>query len=138
MPYDDGKLWGYMYLDKWNNFEDRIIVIPARYEQADDFHDGLARVKENGKFGYIDKSGKYIVLPYLNEATNFENGIAFVKLGTKCLCINTRGEEVEFLHQPMPDFSVASDKYAINMDNQYNNPLAIPEGLRILRLRLNW
>ncbi len=137
-PYSDGKLWGYMDLDKWNNFEDRDIVIPAKYEEANEFSDGLAMVKENGKFGYIDRSGKYIVLPYLNDATDFENGVAFVKLGTKCICINKKGEEVEFPHQPTLDFPVTSDKYTVNMDNRYNNPLILPEGLSILRLKLNW
>ncbi|MCX6112928.1 MAG: WG repeat-containing protein [Proteobacteria bacterium] len=138
MPYNDGKLWGYMDLDAWNNFEDKIIVIPARYEQAEDFYCGLARVKENGKFGYIDKTGQYKIFPYFNEGTDFENGVAFVKLGTKTLCLDTLGKDAEPPYQPVLNITTTSDRYTLNMDDRIYNPLTIPEGLSILKLKINW
>ncbi|MGC8979732.1 WG repeat-containing protein [Caldisericum sp.] len=33
------------------------MVIPAVYDDADSFSQGLARVEVNGKYGYIDTKG---------------------------------------------------------------------------------
>lgn len=36
-------------------------VIPCQYDQAYDFHEGLARVEKKGSFGFIDKTGKTVI-----------------------------------------------------------------------------
>lgn len=51
--YRNGK---YGYMDKM-----RELVIPYRYQSADDFNDGLAIVSQNDKYGAIDKSGRTVV-----------------------------------------------------------------------------
>lgn len=48
--------WG--YIDKTGK-----IVIEARFDEADTFEGGLARVKVNGKWGYIDDRGQYVWNP---------------------------------------------------------------------------
>lgn len=48
----------YGYMDKTGK-----IVIKCQYEDAGDFHDGLAKVKVNGKYGFIDKTGKMVIEP---------------------------------------------------------------------------
>jgi hypothetical protein len=44
------------------------------------FCDGLATVKDtNGKWGYIDKTGKLVIPCQWNDSGNFKNGIGRVK-----------------------------------------------------------
>lgn len=45
------------------------------------FSDGICPVNENGKFGFIDKNGEYIVEPMFDELTNFYEGIATGRIG---------------------------------------------------------
>lgn len=45
------------------------------------FQDGLARVKLNGKWGNIDKTGKKVIALIYDNANNFYEGIAVVSLG---------------------------------------------------------
>jgi hypothetical protein len=42
------------------------------------FSDGLAAVKLNGKWGYIDKDGKTVISPQFDQAVPFQNGLAQV------------------------------------------------------------
>lgn len=36
----------------------------------------LALVRDDGKFGYIDKTGKYVIDPKFDNAKTFSNGLA--------------------------------------------------------------
>jgi len=56
----DGK-WGYQ--DKSGTF-----TIPARYDRAERFSEGLAVVQQKKQFGYIDSTG-HIVIPVLRWFT---------------------------------------------------------------------
>jgi len=59
------------------------IVVFSKYEEASDFSEGLARIKLNGKWGYIDKTGKEII-PLKYEALNeLENGFMGAELNKK-------------------------------------------------------
>jgi len=60
--YDpQNKTWG--YCDEKCN-----IVIPAKYKDSGDFHNGLAQAKDmNGQWGYIDTSGKYVIGPMYSK-----------------------------------------------------------------------
>lgn len=48
------------------------------YEEARDFSEGLAAVKENGLWGYVDKEGQYILPPRYSSAWSFSNDYAYV------------------------------------------------------------
>jgi len=50
IPYRKGDKWGFCDRNKK-------IIIPIKYDDAEDFLGELARVKLNGKWGYIDKNG---------------------------------------------------------------------------------
>ena len=57
-------------------------VIPCQFEAADEFSDdGLAPVKQGGKWGYIDQTGKMIIKPQFDGGRPFDNGLAEVKSG---------------------------------------------------------
>lgn len=49
---------------------------------------------KNGKYGYIDNSGKNIIRPKYDEAAYFNDGLAKVKLNGKYGFINKTGIEV--------------------------------------------
>lgn len=59
------------------------VAIAERFDYAGEFHDGLAVVKKNGKWKYIDKEGKTrITLPEnCSAARDFSEGLAAIALG---------------------------------------------------------
>jgi hypothetical protein len=54
-------------------------VIPPSFEDAGDFHQGLAKVMKGDKWGYVDLKGKQIVAPTFKEAADFHEGLAQVR-----------------------------------------------------------
>jgi hypothetical protein len=57
------------------------LVIPARYDAALPFSEDLAAVKHEGRWGYIDRTGREAI-PYLYKtAENFHGGVAIVNTG---------------------------------------------------------
>lgn len=114
--------WG--YVDKAGKF----VIQPAYSNEPGDFHDGLSYVinKEN-KYFYIDKSGK-ILSPAFGSATNFHNGIAYVKdenwVG---YAINTSFKNVARLPQPIDKVTrVGNDVYV-------DDCLITPQGAVLLK-----
>jgi hypothetical protein len=72
IPFRSGKLWGYASPEKQ-------IVIKPMYDDAKLFHEGYAAVKKNGKFGYINTTGK-LVIPYKYlVAKPFRYGYTYLK-----------------------------------------------------------
>jgi hypothetical protein len=55
------------------------IVIPVQFHNARSFSDGLAAVEVDGKWGYIDRTGKMVILPQFLGARDFKNDRALVK-----------------------------------------------------------
>lgn len=78
--------WGYCKAEQW--------VIPARFEHAASFAEGVACVCLNGKFGYINVVGE-VVIPYrFDSAFSFTEGLAAVTVNGKWGFINHAGEAV--------------------------------------------
>lgn len=44
---------------------------------------GLFPIHENGKWGYIDRTGKVVIKPRFDEAAEFSDGLALVRFGRK-------------------------------------------------------
>lgn len=82
------------------------MVVPAEYDFASDFSNGLAlvnkgrRVSENiedyipGKYGFIDSTGKLVVPLQYSRAENFNDGMALVEINDKIGFIDTTGKLV--------------------------------------------
>lgn len=66
--YRNGK---YGYMNKM-----RELVIPYRYQYADEFKDGLAVVGQFDKYGIIDQTGKTIIPIKFNSLSNYSEGLA--------------------------------------------------------------
>jgi len=79
--------WG--YIDKTGQ-----IVIKPQFDNAENFSEGLARVKVGDKYGYIDKTGQIVIKPQFDRAGNFSEGLAEVKVGDKYGYIDKTGQVV--------------------------------------------
>lgn len=64
-------------LDKWG-FKNPAgqVSIPARFEEVQDFSEGLAAVKVNGLWGFINMTGRLVVNPKYFHVLNFSEGKA--------------------------------------------------------------
>ena len=77
MPTEDisGK-WG--YIDGTGKQ-----VIPAQFDLANSFSQGLAAVKVKDKCGYVNKIGKVVVHLQFSSCEDFAEGLAAVKTSIK-------------------------------------------------------
>jgi hypothetical protein len=57
------------------------MVIPAQYDNARSFYEGLAGVSIDGKYGFIDKTGKIVIQPQYDYVEDFSQGVAKVAVG---------------------------------------------------------
>lgn len=80
--------WQYINLNK------ELISKDKTYKVKHFFSDGLARVIEKNKWGYIDKNGEYVISPIYEKALDFKNGLAPVMLNNLWGFINKKGEFV--------------------------------------------
>jgi hypothetical protein len=121
------------------------LVIPPKFEgdyfQPPRFTEGLAPVIFSSmfpgsqsfvgigaKFGYIDKTGEYVIKPIYDKAINFQEGLAAVTVDGKEGFINTKGEVViPLIYKLALSFEngyaivVMNDKYSF-IDKSGNNP----------------
>ena len=76
---NDKTLYGYktinnLILNDDKSYDD--FVIPPEFKAADLFYEGLAAVKINGKWGYINETGEIVINPEYDNAGNFYRGAA--------------------------------------------------------------
>ena len=71
--------------------KDGVVVIPAKYDNAWKFSEGLAAVALKGKWGYIDKTGKEVIPIKYDDVNDFKNGAAAVRLKGKRGTIDKQG-----------------------------------------------
>lgn len=106
----DETKYGYVHYDGIEITPPIYDVPPAGYDYWNpNFANGVALVKLNGKFGYINKNGEYIIKPTLEYAQSFSNqsmnyssygfayllhDLAYVVSDTREGYINTKGEFV--------------------------------------------
>jgi len=65
---------------------------PTEWYKPD--NSGLYPISVNGKYGFMDRSGKTIITPQFDRAGTFSEGLASVRAGTKWGYINTKGAVV--------------------------------------------
>jgi hypothetical protein len=132
-PEEDGK-WGYFN-------EDGKVAIGQRFDNAGDFMDGAAVVKEGALYGLIDKSGKYIVEPkyeYAYQGIRMNPNLRPVVLNGKMGYIDSKGNvaiDFKFI-SPLPPgksyrkmpvsneltFSKGRGRAFVNIVNESGNP----------------
>lgn len=65
-----------------------------KYDEWYLFHNGLAKVEKDGKYGYIDYQGNEVIPCIYDKAHDFENSCAVVNKQGKYGCIDVNGNEV--------------------------------------------
>jgi hypothetical protein len=65
-----------------------------KYMVIGQFMDGLSKVREGDKFGFMNMNGDVIIPIEFDFCEPFENGIAMIMEGTKWGAINKKGEKV--------------------------------------------
>ncbi|MDB5599895.1 MAG: hypothetical protein JWN71_1939 [Xanthobacteraceae bacterium] len=86
----DGKFGLCRYVDRQTRQE----IIPARYEEAMPFSEGLAAVSIDGRYGYIDARGEIVIAPKFDLAGEFYQGLAEILVGDKTGVIDRKGDIV--------------------------------------------
>ena len=98
--FSEGLAAVYNEEDKLGFIDSRgVLIIPMVYEkemgemEASVFHDGLAPVMKDGKWGYIDKTGSEVIPFIFGEASDFSEGLAAVYKDGKFGYIDKTGNE---------------------------------------------
>ena len=69
-------------------------MLKVNYEYVNNFHDNLAVVSKNDKYGYINKNGDLVIGFIYDDALDFNSGYASVKIGESWGMIDTSGREI--------------------------------------------
>ena len=112
LPYPcvNGKI-GFCYYDD-------SVMVEGIYDDVRSFSEGLAHVQLNDKWGFIDKTGKEIILFKYDDAEDFSEGLAPVELNFKWGFIDKTGKEVIPL--------------------KYDNAYSFSEDLDLVKLNGKW
>jgi len=70
------------------------IVIQDKYEAAKSFSEGLAPVKEDGLWGYIDRENNIKIECRFDDANSFSESVAAVKENNLWGVINSNGQYI--------------------------------------------
>ena len=65
-----------------------------QFEKAYKFSEGLAPVKQNGKYGFINTKGEVVIPCIYDGAADFSEGLAMVKQNYKGSIINKEGKVI--------------------------------------------
>lgn len=99
---------------KSNNSSENVTKVgklDLEVEAIDSFSENLARIKIDGKYGYIDKLGNIVIEPQYSSAGKFSEGLASVCTGNgyndkKCGYIDKNGKTViDFKYADAEEFS---------------------------------
>ena len=87
------------------------VEVPCKYDDAWAFFEGLAAVKLNGKYGFINNTGTEVIPCQYDDAWSFSEGVAAVKLSGKWGLIDKTGKTViPFQHDNMMEARDAKGK----------------------------
>ena len=87
-------LCGYIDAEIWEKEDRTVFVIEPKFENAKRFSEGLAAVRIEGKFGYIDTTGEIVITPKFDQAGMFDQGLSVAGGPTAVGIIDRSGEYV--------------------------------------------
>jgi hypothetical protein len=75
--------------------------ILGKFQYLTNFSNGLALVEQNGKWGYINKLGEFVIPATYSHASDFSDGLATVTDGNRRFAIDPKGRLVFDASYPM-------------------------------------
>ncbi len=78
-----------------NTYETNITSWQQDYDIVSDYSDGLAVVKKDGKYGFIDRAGRVTIPLIYQFVSEFSQGRAWVKKDDQFYYINNKGQCVK-------------------------------------------
>lgn len=97
-------------------------IILATFDYAYSFSEERACVKIRGKYGFIDKTGSFIVQPEYDQLeSNFKNGSGKLKKEGKIFTFDLSGRIID-KYDELPDIDDRYDDYPDDTPSIYNNP----------------
>lgn len=85
---------GTFQLCGYGDAETAVDRIPRQFEVAEPFSQGLAAVRVDGEYGYIDPTGRMVIAPRFEAAGSFQGGYAEVRLNGASGIIDRSGRLV--------------------------------------------
>ena len=115
------------YIDEvsksFNTDELPVVNLWTICESTGDFHEGLAKVQKNGKWGFVNKHGEIIIPCEYDDVGDFHEGLARVQKDGKYGFIDKNGIEVipciYNSHCVVGDFHEEMAKVRKNLENGY-------------------
>src|SRR5690606_18879148 len=107
-------------------------ILPS-YSEARSFTEGLAAVKKNGKYGYIDVNNEEAIPFSFDGASSFKEGLAIVQSDTLYGAINKAGEYI--IHPAYMDLQtlkIANDLYYLSRDTSFFQGLIDSQGNEVI------
>lgn len=102
-------------------------------DYVDNFQDGFAVVNRWSRYNYMNKSGKYLLLEWVDQADTFMEGFAGVKRDGKWNFINKKGKFVS--NQWFDEIRTRS---AFDVDKWFDSSIIISEGYAKVKLNGKW
>lgn len=111
----EGFYWGYKGIDgKWH--------LPPKYDAAEDFEEGMARVEEQGKWKIINREGKEINpkdLPKIRPVAPMAEGLRLATDGSRMGWVDSQGKPAFALRVYGKAYSFSSGRARIQLDQLY-------------------
>lgn len=104
------------YSYKYINAQGQEVLDLKYYDAAYPFQEGLAKIKKDGQYNFIDKNGKVISKMWYDQAGNFEDGKAWVVTGEDYYYLAKDGSLIKDQTEAEPVPEIAGD-YAVITKN---------------------
>jgi hypothetical protein len=121
MILGDGKFFFVKQNKLWGCYSNKKNIIPVVYEDiGTKISEQLVRVKQKGKWGFVDLSNKTIIDFKFDFACNFYDGKAYAKIGQQAMYINKQGEILNTTNKER-DFCFEDSDTTVGIKNQFKD-----------------
>jgi len=99
---------------------EQVFYLPNAIETIDPYTEGLARIKIHGDYGFIDTTGRMIIPPRFEKASQFHDNKAWVKEKDDYFYINEKGQKLDVSTFHFDEVETFSEGYArVKIFNEY-------------------